>query len=253
MPSAGKDLLKTTSEPVIKLRVRTERPVMDAFMATQKSDTVCNFGTSLREVDRPSDVPGPGTYNMRAITGVKGFESKIRSTPHFSLRGREKFGDPVPGGRGRDLEPGPGHYRPRVLGLAGDTPPEFSFPKALPQRDAKRMAPGPGEYKSVAAVGKQVLSTKKNHAPVGFGAGSRPPLILISTGDVGPGEYTQGPDACYKQVDSRKKSSGRVTFGTGGRHKVSAWLGCWVTGWVGWVAGWVAGSAGWLAGWLMRW
>ena len=91
MPSGGKDLLKTTSEPVIKLRVRTERPVMDAFMATQKSDTVCNFGTSLREVDRPSDVPGPGTYNMRAITGVKGFESKIRSTPHFSLRGREKL------------------------------------------------------------------------------------------------------------------------------------------------------------------
>jgi len=216
----GKDLLKSTSEPVIKMRVKTQRPVMDAFMATQRSDSACNFGTSLREKDRPSDVPGPGTYNVRAITGVKGFESKIRSTPHFSLRGREKFGDPVPGGRGTELEPGPGHYRPRTLGLAGDFPPEFSFPKAVPPRDTKKMAPGPGEYKSIPAVGKQVLSTNKNHAPVGFGAGERPPLILISTGDVGPGEYTQGPAACNNQVDSRKKSSGRVTFGTGGRHKV---------------------------------
>lgn len=36
----------------------------------------------------------------------------------------------------------------------------------------------------------QVLSTKRSHSGVGFGTGNRPELLVQSTADVGPGEYS---------------------------------------------------------------
>jgi hypothetical protein len=35
----------------------------------------------------------------------------------------------------------------------------------------------------------QVLSTKRSHNGAGFGTGGRPPLVAVSTEDVGPGDY----------------------------------------------------------------
>lgn len=79
--------------------------------------------------------------------------------------------------------------------------------------------PAPGQYETIGAMGKQALSTRKSNPAPGFGKGKRPPLLLQSTADVGPGEYGFGDSACFKQLDSRRRSCQSVKFGTGRRHK----------------------------------
>ena len=96
-------------------------------------------------------------------------------------------------------------------------PPQFSFPKGDSRRPAKtQLEPGPGAYALPSSVGKQVLSTSKTIARIGFGNGGRPPLLRVSN-DVGPGEYGRGIAACSKQVDSRKHTSGYTKFATAAR------------------------------------
>lgn len=46
----------------------------------------------------------------------------------------------------------------------------------------------------------KVLSTKRSHNGVGFGTGSRPDLLVQSTADVGPGEYTVPGTTGERQV-----------------------------------------------------
>lgn len=69
------------------------------------------------------------------------------------------------------------------------------------------------------ALSTQVLSTKRNFMPGKFGRGKRPPLILVSTADVGPGEYGCGIGACDAQVDSRKKTLSNIKFAHSGREQ----------------------------------
>jgi len=215
------NLLKSASEPIIKTRVRTQRAVMDAFRATQPRDPECPFGTSMRQPLNPDlGVPGPGEYTVKGVVAQRVIDSRVRSGPMFSLRGREKFGNPMLKAvdTTTQMEPGPGHYRPRVVNPNERNAPEFSFPKQVPPRDKKKMAPGPGEYEMPSSVGPQVLSTKRNNLKPSFGSGSRPPLLMVSS-EVGPGQYKAGPESTGSQLDSRKRTGPRVKFGTGGRHK----------------------------------
>lgn len=47
---------------------------------------------------------------------------------------------------------------------------------------------------------EKVLSTKRSHAGVGFGTGDRPDLLVQSTADVGPGEYSIPGSTGERQV-----------------------------------------------------
>jgi len=138
-------------------------------------------------------------------------DSRIRSAPAFSLRGREKFGSAMD--RAIDpttiREPGPGHYQPRVVNPNEMIAPKHAFAKSSHPKEKPRLAPGPGAYKLPAAVGKQPLSTKRSETGTGFGKGQRPQLLLTSAADVGPGEYGRGVAACGNQPDSRKLSAPR--------------------------------------------
>ena len=75
-------------------------------------------------------------------------QSSIRSAPQFSLRSREKFGNPML--KAVDptttLEPGPGHYKPRVVNPQEGIAPSHAFPKSSHPRDKAKLAPGPGTY-----------------------------------------------------------------------------------------------------------
>ncbi|CAN0285681.1 unnamed protein product, partial [Ectocarpus sp. 12 AP-2014] len=50
---------------------------------------------------------------------------------------------------------------------------------------------------------QKVLSTKRSHNGVGFGTGNRPDLLVQSTADVGPGEYSIPGSTGERQVTPR--------------------------------------------------
>lgn len=185
--------------------------LIDAFNATKTSSPSYQFGTSIRQQlndsGDTSSTPGAGTYTIKTTLLGKVPDSKIRTAPQFSLRSRivqrQSIFD----------EPGPGRY---TIRQAKDTP-QYSFPKDRRHNSPRnKEEPGPGAYSSPSAVGKQVLSTKRNRASMGFGTGERPPLLRVQC-DLGPGEYGVGIAACQKQVDSRKKTSALVKFSKGTR------------------------------------
>lgn len=106
--------------------------------------------------------------------------------------------------------------------LAGKDPRKSAFPKAIQPRDKSFLGPGPGSYKTLQSMGRQVLSTKNDSPILGFPKAERPTLIPPGTSDIGPGEYKPPPAACEVQLDSRKPTLGRVRFGEGyktGGHK----------------------------------
>lgn len=196
------------------------RSIGEAFDATKAKNPEWNFGTSVRPPLNPDDGnPGPGSYQHKSVVGQTVTDSRVRTAPNYSLRSREKFGDPSM--KAVDpttvLEPGPGHYRPKKIPRERNAP-QFSFPKALPPHPRDKFAPGPGQYHLPASVAsKQVLSTMKSVSVADFGTSTRPPLLVVSS-EVGPGHYESTVNACSKQTDSRKKSSANMKFGTGGRH-----------------------------------
>lgn len=199
------------------------RTMIESFNATQTSPPTLRFGTSTRSALHSGEAtPGPGTYSLKTVTLGPVATSRVKTLPSYSLRGREKFGNPML--KAVDptttLEPGPGHYRPRIVNPQERHAPEFSFPKSSFPRDKNMLAPGPGAYKAPLAVGNQVLSTKRNALAAEFGTGERPPLLLVST-EVGPGQYKNPPDACDKQSDSRKRSTAMVRFGKGNRSPIA--------------------------------
>lgn len=200
----------------------TNREMIESFNATQEAPPLFRFGTSMRAALHSNEAtPGPGTYSTKTVTLGPVMQSTVKSQPSYSLRGREKFGNPML--KAVDptttLEPGPGHYRPRIVNPIESHAPEFSFPKSSWMRDKNMMAPGPGAYRSATSVGSQVLSTKRNALKCEFGTSNRPPLLLVST-EVGPGQYSAPPDACDKQTDSRKKTVPMVKFGKGARGSI---------------------------------
>lgn len=75
------------------------------------------------------------------------------------------------------------------------------------------MAPGPGSYKVLQSMGKQVLSTKEDLPRPAFPKADRPTLVPPGTTEIGPGEYAPPPAACENQVDSRKPTCPKVKIG----------------------------------------
>ena len=117
------------------------------------------------------------------------------------------------------MEPGPGHYKPRIVNPQESIAPKYTIPKSRWIQDKAKLQPGPGAYDLPSSCGKQPLSTKPNFLPSKFGKGTRPDLILVSTGNVGPGEYGAGIGACDNQVDSRKRTFGNMRFSQSGRDR----------------------------------
>merc|ERR1719230_35567 len=141
--------------------------LMDSFYATQDAAPEYGFGTSTRPPlngGEGDSTPGPGAYTIKTTVLGQVPHSKIRSAPQFSLRSREKFGNPMLKAIDSTtmLEPGPGHYKSRVVNPQEDDAPKFSFPKSSHPRDKAKLSPGPGAYTLKPSVGKQVLSTKKS-------------------------------------------------------------------------------------------
>mmetsp|Transcript_859 Transcript_859/g.2287 ORF Transcript_859/g.2287 Transcript_859/m.2287 type:complete len:273 (-) Transcript_859:112-930(-) len=202
-------------------KFKMKRTVIDSYNSTRRSAPQIGFGTSTRPPlnDAGSDAPGPGAYRIKSTLLGNTPDSRIKSTPQFSLRGREKFGSPD--GKAIDpttvLEPGPGHYKTRMLNDRERKAPAYSFPKGSHPKMKSKFGPAPGSYNIVGAMGPQPLSTRTSKPAASFGKGSRPELLQQSTADVGPGEYGTGISACFKQVDSRKRTCSSLKFGTGTR------------------------------------
>eukprot|EP00752_Nemacystus_decipiens_P001845 g1779.t1 len=117
------------------------------------------------------------------------------------------------------LEPGPGHYKLAIVNPQEDNAPKYTFPKdtGAAVRENVVRAPGPGHYNIHPGVGKQVLSTKRSYAGVGFGTGNRPDMLVQSTADVGPGEYSIPGSTGERQVDSRKCNKSGAKFSKASR------------------------------------
>eukprot|EP00903_Cladosiphon_okamuranus_P008057 g7771.t1 len=215
--SLGGDCLpamtNSKSSPLLKMR----RTLMDSYNETVRSAPKIGFGTAGRPPlnDGGAESPGPGAYQLKSTMFVNP-SSMIRSPPSFTMRGREKFGSPDLKAIDRtcQMEPGPGHYKMAIVNPQEDNAPKYTFPKdtGAEVRENVVRAPGPGHYNIHPGVGKQVLSTKRSHAGVGFGTGNRPDLMVQSTADVGPGEYSIPGSTGERQVDSRKCNKSGAKF-----------------------------------------
>jgi hypothetical protein len=197
-------------------------PYSPSFYATHSSAPAIGFGTSIRAglIEGTGDAPGPGAYSIKTTVLGNFPESKIKTAPQFSLRSREKFGSPMTKAEDSTtiMEPGPGHYKPRIVNPKESIAPKYTIPKSRWIVDKAKLQPGPGAYNAVGSCEKQVLSTKRNFMPGKFGKGKRPALIMVSTADVGPGEYGCGIGACDSQVDSRKITQSNTAFAKTGRE-----------------------------------
>ena len=73
-----------------------KKTVMDAFNKSSvfTKDAEIGFSTGSRPpLSAPTAGPGPGAYAIKTTMG-KIMESNIKSPCQFTLRGRERFGDP---------------------------------------------------------------------------------------------------------------------------------------------------------------
>jgi len=202
------------------------RTVMDAFNHASyfPKEPEIGFGTGSRPpLMNPTAGPGPGAYPIKSTLG-KLLESHIRSPSQFTLRGRTKFGDPNEKSMSKTTanEPGPGQYDLNGKFLGGTNPRKTAFPKGGFVRDKSQMGPGPGSYKCMESMGKQVLSTSQTGLSLKFPQAERPSLVPPGTTDIGPGEYKPPPAACEPQVDSRKPTCGTIKFGEGYKRGATA-------------------------------
>lgn len=109
----------------------------------------------------------------------------------------------------------PGQYELTGKFLGGTNPRKTAFPKGGFVRDKSQMGPGPGSYKCMESMGKQVLSTEKTALALKFPQADRPSMVPPGTTDIGPGEYKPAAAACDPQVDSRKPTCPTIRFGEG--------------------------------------
>jgi hypothetical protein len=127
-------------------------------------------------ISRSKHIPGPGKYPVGGIQKIGG----------------GRFSTAKPKGeidwivyRSKDL-PGPSEYgTPELVKMEGgvlfgpeDGPMAFTAPRPLtaPQKlkmEADEKLPGPGSYRLVESVGRQVESMKRSPAQVSFGSGTR--------------------------------------------------------------------------------
>jgi hypothetical protein len=128
------------------LRARPERSTMEAFNKSSyyPKGPEIGFGTSARLAMSFNDTtPGPGAYPVKS-TLFKHFNSEIRNPPEYSLKSRQKFGDPYLRALDKTTanEPGPGHYNTVDKFLGGTNPRKSGFPKAGFPRDKNQLTPG---------------------------------------------------------------------------------------------------------------
>mmetsp|Transcript_19068 Transcript_19068/g.59712 ORF Transcript_19068/g.59712 Transcript_19068/m.59712 type:complete len:160 (+) Transcript_19068:211-690(+) len=110
---------------------RTNHTIIDAFNATKHSSPSYQFGSAIRpRLSEAEPTPGAGAYSIKTTILGNVPDSKIHSAPQFSLRSREKFGNPML--RALDTEtarqPGPGWYTPKQVNPKDDNAPKYSFP-----------------------------------------------------------------------------------------------------------------------------
>jgi hypothetical protein len=204
----------------------TKRTVMDAFNKTTfyEKDPEIGFGTAARpSLVNSNNTPGPGTYAIKT-TMKRTIISDYVSPPAFSIRSRQKFGDPNERSLNKHsaLEPGPGHYNLDAKFVNPAKAPEYTFPKASQMTDKSMLAPAPGAYEPLNTFGKQIISTKESSPEIGFLQAPRPSLVQPGAIAVGPGEYGAPPAACARQVESKKRSCATVKIG-GGFQKVKGY------------------------------
>lgn len=199
-----------------QLEKRTE---MDAFNSSSyyKKAPEILFGTSARgSLVNPNNTPGPGQYRMKS-TMDKQMWSDLKTPCKFSLRSRQKFGDPNEKTMNKDAAnaPGPGSYQLTGKFLSGKNSRDIKFPKGAEQVSKDVLGPGPGSYTHPDSMGKQVLSTRKTPSQIPFGSEERKGMAVKGASDVGPGEYGPLRSACDTQVESTKTTAGQIKFGTG--------------------------------------
>lgn len=119
---------------------------MDAFNSSSyyRKDPEVVFGSSGRQPRLPGTLtPGPGTYPLKS-TLFRQFDSQMRNPPEYSLKSRQKFGDPYLRALDKTMasEPGPGHYNTIGKFLRGRNPRKTKFPKAEIPHDKAVFAPG---------------------------------------------------------------------------------------------------------------
>lgn len=166
-----------------KFEEPVRRTVMMAFEKSSyyPKDPEVGFGTGSRPpLYSTQGGPGPGAYPIKT-TMAKILESNFRSPGSFSLRSRQKFGDPNERSMSKTAasEPGPGQYDITGKFLGGTNPRKSGFPKGNIPRDKMATTPGPGSYQAAFSMGKQVLSTKVGAMMPGFSKADRPTMGMF--------------------------------------------------------------------------
>ena len=73
-----------------------DHSIIDSFNATKKTSPSYQFGSAIRpRLSDAEPTPGAGAYSIKTTILGNVPDSRIVSTPQFSLRSREKFGDPM--------------------------------------------------------------------------------------------------------------------------------------------------------------
>lgn len=201
------------------------------------------FGTAPRRtIAAANKNPGPGTYKSTNACGKQVISTK-------PTLGRTAFGRCT-----RDIQekiyiapefekdsmgfdsPGPTAYKqPGSMGkmLTSDKPSNPQWRQGTEERfknltlmESAKL-PGAGQYKTVPACGKQIISTKPTRARVGFGSSSRDHRAKVymsreaeaSTGGKdSPGPGTSKPiNAHGKQVLGTKKTNPSYSWGSANR------------------------------------
>ena len=182
------------------------------------------FGTGARpSLMNATGGPGPGAYPIKTTLG-RLIESNFKSPTQFSLRSRQKFGDPNERTMSKTaaLEPGPGQHDITGKFIGGTNPRKSGFPKGLLRgKEPVKLGPGPGSYEPLQSMGKQALSTKPGAMITGFPKAPRPSMVPPGSTTVGPGEYGPPSGACEPQVDSRRPTCGSIKIGIGYRKESS--------------------------------
>lgn len=119
---------------------------MEAFNKSSyyKAEPAIGFGTSARlSMNFTDPSPGPGAYPAKS-TMFRQFNSSIRNPPEYSMKSRQKFGDPYLRALDKTTakEPGPGHYNTIDKFISGSSPRKSGFPRAGFPVDKTQVAPG---------------------------------------------------------------------------------------------------------------
>ena len=181
--AAGPSSIRS-SEPSPGIGFLPKRTIIEAFDKTSYFPAApeVGFGTGTRPpLMEPTPGPGPGAYPIKTTMG-KLPESHIASPCQFTLKGREKFGDPNAKALSKTSanEPGPAAYDITDKFVNGTNPRKSGFPKSIRGKvdDKAALGPGPGSYKPMYSMGKQVLSTKHAAVVPGFPHAPRPSMEI---------------------------------------------------------------------------